>query len=56
MGKGKALAIKRGIFYKVYMNGMFSIMYKKEDIEKRADELGIGRENIEWEDGGVGLI
>lgn len=56
MGKGKAVAIKRGIYYNVWINGLFFHLFSKEEVEKKAELFGISKEKIEWEDGGVNLI
>lgn len=52
MTKGKAFASKHGMYYMTWIDGLFDIMYTKEDIEKRAEQFGIKKEDIEWEDYG----
>ncbi len=56
MTKGKAIAVKKGIYYMTWINGLFDILYTKEEIEKRAEQFGIKKEDIEWEDGGYYAI
>ena len=56
MTKGKAVAVKRGIYFMTWIDGLFDILYTREEIEKRAEQFGIKKEDIEWQNYGYNRI